>query len=230
MTIATLVGALPGRLDPSNDEARSWLQAELAKPAYRDTRDPFTRALQALEQWLSDLLNGLHGPTRPLPTLVAGLVVVALVALIAYALRFVRRTQRAPAGPNAPVLGDERLTADQYRARAQRALAEARYAACLLDLLRAIATDAVERTLLEDAPSLTAHEIAGRLASAFPSSERELRWAADRFDAVAYGDAEASRGDAERMVTLDLTISAARPVRREDPRGVEADSTAGVRS
>jgi hypothetical protein len=215
--LPTLVGTLPARLDPTNGEARSWLRDELAKSAYRDTRDPFTKALQAIERWLSDLLNGVHAPTRPLPTFVAGLVAVAVVALIAYVLRFVRRTRRAPAGPPAALLGGEHLTAAEYRARAMRELAQQWYAACLLDVLRATALDAVERTLLEDAPSLTAHEIAGRLAGVFPTVADDLRWAADRFDAIAYGDASATRAEAERMVALDRTVSSARPVRADEP-------------
>jgi hypothetical protein len=120
------------------------------------------------------------------------------------------------------VLGGAILTAAQYRARAQQALLQERYAACVLDLLRAIARDAVERTLLEDAPSLTAHEIAARLATAFPAAGDELRWAADRFDAVAYGEADATRSDAERMVALDRTIAAARPVHADHRDGPDS--------
>jgi hypothetical protein len=218
-TYATSVRVLPDRLDPGNAEARSWLRAELAKPAYRDTRDPVTRAIDAVIQWLENLLSGVHAPTRPLPTFVAGVVAVLLLALVAYMLRFVRRTQRLDSGPSTTVLGPERLTAAQYRARAQQALARGRYAACLLDLLRAIAQDAMERTLLEDAPSLTAHEIADRLAVVFPASAVELRWAAGCFDAVAYGDGTATRADAERMVALDHATASARPVRPHDPGG-----------
>jgi hypothetical protein len=226
--VVGIVGTAPARLDPTNGEARSWLQDELAKPAYRDTRDPLTRALQALERWLLDLLDGAQAPVGPLPTLVAGLVAVALVALVVYTLRYVRRTRRAASGPAAPVLGDERLTAQQYRGRAQRALADGLYAACVLDLLRAIARDAVERTILEDAPSLTAHEIAGRLEAAFPATADELRWAADRFDAVAYGEGDASRADAERMVALDRAIATARPVHSKAETATEASTPAGV--
>ena len=211
--MSLLAAALPGRLDPGNAEARAWLRAELAKAAYRDTRDPFQRALDAIADWLIRLLSGVHGPDRALPTAVAGVVAVALVALVAYLLRFVRRTPRWRGLDIDSPLGGERLTAADLLTRAQRAFTEARYAACLLDAVRAIARGCVERTLLEDSPSLTAHEIAERVAGVFPERADELRWAATRFDAVAYGSAAASRDDAERLLHLEAAVRQARPLR-----------------
>jgi hypothetical protein len=211
--IQLAVAALPGRLDPGNAEAAAWLRAELAKAAYRDTRDPLQRALDAIADWFFRLLSGVEGPTRALPTFVAGIAAVVVVALVAYLLRFVRRTPRRRGGePDSP-LGGERLTAAELRTRAQRAFDEARYAACLLDALRAIARGCVERTLLEDSPSLTAHEIAERLTDVFPGQADELRWAATRFDAVAYGGADATRHDAERLMRVEAAVREARPVR-----------------
>jgi len=211
--IQLAVAALPGRLDPGNAEAADWLRAELAKAAYRDTRDPLQRALDAIADWLFRLLSGVDGPTRALPTFVAGIAAVVVVALVAYLLRFVRRTpSRRGESPDSP-LGGQRLTAAELRARAQRAFDDARYAACLLDAMRAIARGCVERTLLEDSPSLTAHEIAERLAEAFPAQANELRWAATRFDAVAYGGADASRDEAQRLLRVEAAVRETRPVR-----------------
>ena len=217
--IGLAVAALPGRLDPGNAEASAWLHAELAKAAYRDTRDPLQRAIDAIVDWFIRLLAGAEGPTRPLPTLVAGLVAVGLVALVAYLLRFVRRTPRRRGEEQGNLLGGERLTAADLRTRAQRAFEESRYAACLLDAMRAIARGCVERTLLEDSPSLTAHEIAERLAEVFPVQAQELRWGAARFDAAAYGGASASRAEAERLLQAEVAVREARPVRRrsDDP-------------
>jgi hypothetical protein len=142
---------------------------------------------------------------------VAGIVALALLALAVFALRHVRRSQRLRDDEPLPVLGTERLTADEYRERARRAFAQERYAACVLDAVRAIAGSAVERTLLEDAPSLTAHEIAYRLSSVFPDHADGLHRAADRFDAVAYGDGDATRDQAQALLDLDARVGAARP-------------------
>jgi hypothetical protein len=209
--LTTTVAALPARLDPGNGEARRWLEQELSDPAYRDTRDPVQRALDALQRWLVDLLSGVSGPDDALPSVVAGIVVLALLMLAVLALRHVRRGQRLREDEPLPVLGAERLTADEYRERARRAFAEGRYAACVLDALRAVASSAVERTLLEDAPSLTAHEIASRLSSVFPDHADGLHRAADRFDAVAYGDEDATHEQAQALLDLDARVAAARP-------------------
>ena len=222
MSLVGTVLALPGRLEPDNAQARGWLREELASPAYRDTRDPLQRAFDAFRQWISDLLNGMNGPSHALPTVVAALIGAALVALVLLALRFVRRTARAQRVAVEAVLADDRLTAEQFRTRAVQAHAQGRYAACVLDSLRAIARDAVERTLLEDVPSLTAHEIATRLETVFPGQAQDVRWAADRFDAVAYGKGAASRGDADRMMALDRALSRARPVHRNADRALAA--------
>jgi hypothetical protein len=221
--IQLAMAALPGRLDPGNAEAAAWLRAELAKAAYRDTRDPLQRALDAIADWFFRLLSGVDGPTRALPTFVAAVVAVGVVALVAYLLRFVRRTPRRRGEDLDSPLGGERLTAAELRTRAQRAFDETRYAACLLDAMRAIARGCVERTLLEDSPSLTAHEIAERLAGVFPAQAGELRWAATRFDAVAYGGADASRAETERLLWVEAAVRGARPVRHraeDESRGL----------
>jgi hypothetical protein len=220
--IPLAVTALPGRLDPGNAEARAWLRTELARAAYRDTRDPLQRAIDAVVDWFIRLLAGAEGPARPLPTFVAGFVAVALVALVAYLLRFVRRTPRRHDEEQANLLGGERLTAADLRTRAQRAFDQGRYAACLLEAMRAIARGCVERTLLEDSPSLTAHEIAERLAGVFPAQAADLRWSAARFDAVAYGGATASRGEAQRLLQVEVAVREARPVRQRTEDGTQA--------
>jgi hypothetical protein len=209
-----LLPHLAARLDPDNAEARQWLEEELSRPAYREHNDPIARALDALERFIDTLLNADPSAGGALPAGVAGLVTVALVALVLYALRHVRReARRAPAGGPA-LLGDERLTAIEFRERSARALAAGRYSDAVLDAMRALAQGGAERTLLDDAPSLTAHEVGERLAEPFPAQRDELRWAADLFDAVAYGHHEASREQAERIIALDRMVQRTRPASR----------------
>jgi hypothetical protein len=127
------------------------------------------------------------------------------------------------------VLGSERLTAAQFRERATRALAQERYAAAVVDAVRAIAQGAAERALLDDAPSVTAHEIALRLLEPFPARGDDLRAAADLFDVVAYGTLAPSRAQAERVVALEAELARTRPARRP-PRepGARAGAAGGA--
>jgi hypothetical protein len=209
-----LLSHLAAGLDPDNDEARQWLEEELSRPAYREHNDPIARALDAIERWIDSLLNADPSAGGALPAGVAGLVTVGLVALVLFALRHVRReAHRAPAGGPA-LLGDEHLTAIEFRDRSARALAAGRHSDAVLDAMRALAQGGAERTLLDDAPSLTAHEVGERLAEPFPAQRDELRWAADLFDAVAYGHHEATREQAERIIALDRAVQGTRPASR----------------
>ena len=121
-----------------------------------------------------------------------------------------RREARARTAP-AAVLGSERLTAAQFRYRSGLALEQGRYAAAVVDAMRAIAQSAAERTLLDETPSLTAHEVALGMLDAFPAHGPELRWAADLFDSVAYGRLDAERRDAERIIALEAGLVRTRP-------------------
>jgi hypothetical protein len=208
--IPATAGSIAARLDPSNGEARQWLEAELAKAAYQDHRDPLTRLLDAVERFFSELLASGIGASRPLPALAAGLVTALLLGLVLFSLRYVRRSHRLQNRGPERVLGGERLTGAQFRARAERALGEGRYADAVLDGVRALAQGAIERTVLDDIPSLTAHEIADRLGVAFPSHVSELGWAAGRFDEVAYGSDPATRDDAKRVLQLESALARTR--------------------
>ena len=70
------------------------------------------------------------------------------------------------------VLEDPRVTAAQYRERAATARAAGRYGEAVLDSFRAIARDMGNRTLLDDAPGRTAHEVSVAVATAFPTQRR----------------------------------------------------------
>lgn len=202
---------LPLRLDPDNARARRWLEDELAKAAYQEQNDPLRRMLDALNRLVDQLLSVDPVGAGALPSLAAGLLAAVVAALLLLALRHVRREHRTAGAAGAPVLGGEHLPASALRDRAGRALDGGRFAESLLDSLRALAQTASERTLLEHAPSLTAHEIAEALTRQFPAQAGDLRWAADAFDAVAYGRHDPSRGDAERLRGLDLTLLRTRP-------------------
>jgi len=201
---------LPRALEPSPGQARDWLREELARPAYHHQAPLLQRLADWLqEQWhrLLDLSQGATG----LSPLVTALVAAAVIALLAFVLPRVRRERRVP-GRGAAVLTDPLTTAAMYRARVAAALAEGRFDDALADAYRALTREAGDRTLLEDTPGSTAHEVALALAPRFPDEVDALRRAADLFDAVRYGERHLGRADAEEVVALDARLTRTRPV------------------
>ena len=228
MPLAAVAAHAAARLDPGNEEARRWLEDELSSAVYREHNDPIQRLLDAIERFIDALLRADPSTAGALPSVVAGAVTAVVVALLLLSLRYVRRDGRHVGADAAAVLGGERLTASRFRERSALALREGRYAAAVVAAMRAIAQGASERTLLDEAPSLTAHEIALRLREPFPDHGDDLHWAADLFDEVAYGRHEPARAHAERIVALDTALAAARPATRHRGPDQTAPTTAGV--
>jgi len=69
-----------------------------------------------------------------------------------------------------------------------------------------------DRTLLDDAPGRTAHEVSLALASPFPDHSVRLAEAANVFDAVRYGHRRATADQAGEVQRLDAELVRARPV------------------
>jgi Domain of unknown function (DUF4129) len=199
---------LPRALEPGPDQARSWLEEELRSAAYH--RAPL---LDRLVQWVEDRLADLSSPSAHLsgaPTVVTVLLTLLVAGLLLWVLPRVRR-ERSVRRPAGAVLVDPRVTAAQYRARAAEARGTGRYGDAVLDSFRAVARDLSERTLLDDAPGLTAHEVSVAAAAAFPGDAAGLARAADLFDSVRYGSATASRQDADDVAALDARLARERP-------------------
>lgn len=197
-------------LTPTSDQAREWLTDELAKAVYRDDRTP----LQRLIDWISDLLNSLPRGAGGLPGwslwVAVGVVAAIILLTLTRSLRMERRLRRSDAGDG--VLGSERLTSDQYRARALAALERGDAVAATLDAYRAVVAGATERTLLDDLPGRTAHEAAVALRPVFPSYAAPLASAADLFDAVRYGKRSAEADQARWLLGLEEQVRRATPV------------------
>jgi len=208
---AALSAALPMDLDPSTDQARQWLSDELARSEYHDTRSLFQRLIDWLTERLADLQSTQGTGGVSFPPLVITVVVVLLVAGILFLLTRIRVESKAVT-ERRTLLGDSLLTADQLRREAERALTENRFGDAVLAWTRAMARDAESRTLLPNAPSMTAHEVGTALAAAFPAQATEIGRTIDRFDAVAYGDAKAGREDALTARSTDAALRVAKPV------------------
>ncbi len=200
-------------LDPTSPEARQWLEDELRRGIYHEQQGLLSR----LWDWLSELLSGtVRGGGLPPWTIwvaiLAGLLLVGLV--LARSLRAERRmTGRTRGG----VLEGPVRTAAEHRADARAALAADDHDTAVLEGYRAIARAAVERTLLDDLPGRTAHEVAVALVPVFPGEAERLASAADTFDAVRYGRRTASRTAALEVIEVDEALATTRPVLPELP-------------
>lgn len=200
-------------LDPDRDEARELLRVELTNPEYNRPESLVVQVVNWLFDRLSRVINILPG-TDGLSVLML-VVILAVVALaIFFAVRGTRRSGRLTDKATGPVLAEVGLSAADYRARAERAARAGDWDAVLLDSYRAIAAGADERTLLDDVPGTTAHEIAVGLRDPFPQQTDGLLAAANAFDAVCYGRQHTDREGAERVRDLDRVLDRTKPARR----------------
>jgi hypothetical protein len=196
-------------LDPSVEQARAWLARELSDSAYADDRSILQRVLD----WISEQLNRLPEPGG-LPSWVLPVVLAVLLGvLVAVLLSTVRRDPSAPGRRRTgEVIDEPHLRADDYRARAAAALDAGDPSGAAADWFRALVAASQERTLLDDAPGRTAHEISLALATVFPTDAGALADAADLFDRVVYGRATVDVAAARGVARLDARQAGTRPV------------------
>ena len=194
-------------LDPSPDDARSAFRRELVRPEYHE-QNLLRQALDWADRFVSRVVDAAS-QTPPLSAFAAIVVLLLLGLALGWLLSRARRTVRG-ARERAVVHPDERVTAAQLRARAERALAEGRTADAVVDGFRALAVRQVEHGRLDDLPGATAHEVALALGAAYPSERPRVERTASLFDSVRYGDRPASPEQAAAVLALDDALAGAR--------------------
>ncbi len=199
---------VPPPLDPTSEQARSWLERELSQGKYHASPSLFQRFLDWLDSLFRRAGSGPGLPSWLVPVVV--LVVVAVIALILW--RVLRREPAAADDGWGAVLEDETLSAAEVRERARGHAAAGRPEAAVLDAYRAIVLSATERTLLDDLPGRTAREAAVALGPVFPGERDALLEAGRLFDDVRYGGGRATADDARRVLALDERLQATRPI------------------
>jgi hypothetical protein len=201
------VTPLDAPLDPTSDEARRWLEQELASDIYH----PQPSLTQRFVEWLERLLSfdlGSGGPSFLLPV-----VIVVLLAVLVLVLVTVLRREVGRRGATAERLLDvPDVDSATLRRRARDAADHGDWEGAVLDGVRCIARSGVERVVLDDAPGRTAHEVALALADPFPTEATALLSAADAFDAVRYGRRPATAEQARDVIDLDDRLSRLRPL------------------
>ena len=191
-------------LDPSPDQARSWVQRELLDPEYHQQN-----VVERLITWFERHIGGGLANAGPLATAAAMLVFLVLLGVLIWLLSRIQRDRRARSATG-PVLAQEVVTAAELRARAEAALADGRPEEALVDGFRALAVRQVERGRLDDSPGATAHEVALLLATEFPQHGAAVGDNALLFDLVLYGDRPATPEQATGVLILDDELAGAR--------------------
>lgn len=213
-TASAWLTSLGQDISPDGPEARRWLLEELAKDEYRDERPLLSRIIEWIGDVLQELLSRFTGTSVPggsAPPILTAFVVVLLLAGLALLLTRVRRERRTVTESEA-VLGDLDLSVVEFRDRGRAAIRDGRWNDAVIEFTRAIAREAADRTLLSEAPSLTAHEIGSQLAPVFPDHAATTARTMDVFDAVRYGRYAATEADARAAQTHDETLRKARPI------------------
>jgi hypothetical protein len=204
LLLRALASTADAPLDPSPDEARSWLQRELLDPEYHQQN-----IVERLITWWERHLGGGLESAGLLATAAAMLIFLLLLGALVWFLSRIQRTRRARTATGA-VLTHEVVTAAELRARAEAALADGRPEEALVDGFRALAVRQVERGRLDDSPGATAHEVALLLATEYPQHGAAVGDNALLFDLVLYGDRPATAEQATGVLLLDDELAGAR--------------------
>lgn len=210
-----MIGVSEIPLLPDPDEARSWLEDELAKPAYAEAQPTwFDQMAKAIGDFISGILNPQVGPGGGMVlAAIIGVLIVAIIvaAIIVWGVPRARASSRLTADDL--LFGEEETrTAAELRQAAQQAAAAGDYDEAVILRFRALARRLSERGAVRLGPGATVHAFAAQASSAFPNEVAELSAAADVFDAVRYlrqpGTAEAY----DRIGHTDERLERSRPV------------------
>ena len=203
-----MIPAAP-RLGP--DEARERILEELAKDEYDDSPGFVAWLLGAIEDWLARMVDGVDGSSAT-QTVIAVLLALLLAAVVVLVLRRTGLLRRSPAlAVDAALDAEPVLSGEELRGAARDAIDAGRTDDGTVLALRALVRDLEERTLLDVATGMTAHEAATRAALTFPDLRGRLQRGADAFDTAAYSVRSVGGKPAEDMLRLAEYIAETSP-------------------
>ncbi|WZH54218.1 MAG: DUF4129 domain-containing protein [Nocardioides alkalitolerans] len=197
-------------LEPTPEEARDALREELLRPEYRESD-----LLQRIRDWLAERFTG---PTRTpdaggfavAQSIASWVVLIVLVLVLAWLISRARWSRSEHVARRRSLFGEEVVSAADLRRRAERALAEGRYADAVVDGYRALALRQIEVGVIEDVPGATAGEVARALAAELPARGAEVLAVAHLFDEVMYGERPADADRARGVLALDDDLAGVR--------------------
>lgn len=211
---------LDAPLNPTPEEARRRLTEELLKPDYH-------AGSSLLQQWLDKFLTDLSVEVEaPAPWVAVVIGLALLLVAIALVLR-TRRDAESRGKKRGSDLVDPQLSPADYRRLAEQALAAGQFDEATVAAFRAMVSDLDRRTVLNEKPGRTAHEVASAMASAFPAQADAFRFGADWFDLAAYGIEHGTvqrttAAQARTLLDLGTEIAATKPVFDHDGEALAA--------
>jgi hypothetical protein len=194
-------------VQPDAHQGRAWARAELAGPEYEHPS-----LVRRVLEWLLDRLADVPLPHGSGTAITGTLLVAALVALLAWALRRAGGplARRRPATEE--VFDDPARSAAWHRGAADAAAAAGDVRTAVLERFRAIVRELEERAILAEQPGRTADEAAAAGAFRLPGLGARLTAAARIFDDVRYGDRPATAAMDGTLRDLDAALRAERLV------------------
>jgi Domain of unknown function (DUF4129) len=194
-------------VQPDAQQGRARARAELAGPEYEHPS-----LVRRLLEWLLERLTDLPLPHGSGTAITGTLLVAALVALLAWALRRAGGPLARRRGATEEVFDDPARSAAWHRGAADAAAAAGDVRTAVLERFRAVVRELEERAVLADQPGRTADEAAGAAAALLPGLGARLTAAARIFDDVRYGDRPATAEMDATLRELDAALRAERLV------------------
>lgn len=200
-------------MDP--DEARRKVLEELARGEYHRDQGFLSWFLGLLDDWLDSLAGGTGGTSPVLIALLGVLVLLVALALLAVLRRSGRMRRDTALSVSSHLDADPVLSALELRRRARSAADEHRSGDAAVLGMRSLVRDLEERTLLDLAEGMTAHEASQEASRSFPDVRTRLLRAAVVFDTAAYSRHQVDAKSAEDVVRLAEYVAEATPQLRE---------------
>ena len=187
MTVFDIAAQLAAVAPIGRDEAQRAAERELSKGVYHQNEPgPIDRAITAVTDWISRLLDRIVGstPGGSLGVLVLLAIVVAVAALVIWRTGPVRRGARI-GSPLVELSGD--LDAAEHRRRAEEHAAAGRYAESIRERMRAIVSRIGEPRCARAATRAHGGRSGSRRRCGGAAVAGDLRTAAGVFDEIWYG-------------------------------------------
>lgn len=202
-------------VEPDAAQAQQWALDELSRSIYDTSPSLWQRAVNWFLEQLGNLFMGSTTATSALVVLlIAALLIAAVVIVVLYRGRLRRNRAVGGGRGDSARLFDDARSSDDLWADARALAGSGEWTRACLDAFRGIVRSLDERVLLDETPGMTAHEAAIAGSAIFPEFAEGWRWGGGLFDALAYGDRDATEADWNGLTAFAHDIERATPARR----------------